>query len=81
MLLRLRRAIGRRLGRSLPERGELVRGWYQGSGHIQPFDIRPVLMVGARAQWRLNFGDCVEFEVSARSDVAKHVRVYHRAER
>jgi hypothetical protein len=82
LLLRLRRALGRRLGRVLPEPDRTVlRGWYQGRGHIQPFDLHPILMVGARAAKRLNFGDQVEFTVSERTGHARRVRVYRRPER
>jgi hypothetical protein len=58
----LRRAVGRRLGRVLPA-DEVVNGWYTGNGAIQPYDLRPILMVGARRARRLHFGDEVRFVV------------------
>lgn len=76
LLRRLRRAIAR----SLPKRTrhEVGTGWYRGSGEIQPFDLHPPLMVGARVARRLNFGDSVVFEVSPITGLAERVRVTHR---
>jgi len=78
MLRRLRRAIGRRLGRSLPEPDRtVVRGWYTGRGIVQPFDTHPPILLGTRISRRLHFGDEVRFE--AVDGEARRVEVTRRA--
>ena len=58
-----------------------LTGIFMGSGTVYPHSSQPPLMVGAGVARRLNLGDRVEFEVSARTGLARRIRVYRRLER